>query len=529
MQTDGQSKSIWYDVAEPPEQPSLTGDMRTDVCIVGGGIAGLTTAYLLARAGKQVVVLEDKEIAGGQTGRSTAQLSNEVDDRYVEMERLHGERGAQIIAESLTAAIDEVERIVGAESIECDFERVDGYLFLPPDEKSSHLLDDELAAAHRAGLTDAEKVPRAPLASYDTGPCLRFPRQGQFDPVRYLAGLARAITRDGSGRIYTNTHVTDVTNEKAEEVVRVTTKGGATITAQYVVVATNSPINDRFAMHTKQAPYRTYVVGLRVPRGSVAKGLYWDTLDPYHYVRLQALPNETVAREGNSGPVAANVDDVIITGGEDHKTGQEDDAEQRYARLEAWTRERFPAAEAVEYRWSGQVMEPVDGVAYIGRNPLDSKNIFIVTGDSGQGTSHGTIAGMLIRDFVLGRENSWATLYDPARKSLGASSLKEFAVEQLNVAGQYADYVTGGDVASVDEIKAGEGAIVRRGLSKVAVYRDESGSLYERSAVCTHLGCIVRWNSGEKSWDCPCHGSRFDAHGRVTEGPAVSDLLSVNS
>lgn len=529
MQTDGQSRSIWMDIGDVPEYKRLAEDTQTDVCIVGAGIAGLTTAYLLAREGVRVVVLEGRGISFGETGRSTAQLSNAVDDRYYEMEKLHGVDGARIIAESLTRAIDELERIVQEEKIDCDFERIDGYLFLPPDEGSPENLDRELEAAHRAGLTDVEKVSRAPLKDFDTGPALRFPRQGQFDPVRYLAGLARAITRDG-GRIHANTRVSNITSDSGNKgTVRVETEGGASLTAKHVVVATNSPVNDRVTMHTKQAPYRTYVVGMRVPRGSVQKALYWDTLDPYHYVRLQAMPNETAARESDksgSGRQSNDVYDVVITGGADHKTGQEDDADRRYQELEQWTRDRFPMVEKTVYRWSGQVMESMDGVAFIGRNPGE-KNVYIVTGDSGQGTSHGTIAGILLTDLIQGRVHHWEKLYDPARKNLSASALSEFIVEQVNVAQQYADLVTGGDVSSVDEVAPGTGAIMRRGLSKVAVYRDESGTLHERSAVCTHLGCIVQWNSGEKSWDCPCHGSRFDAQGRVIEGPAKSDLAGV--
>lgn len=514
MQRDGQSISIWHAIGDVPQEKPLADDVRTEVCIVGAGIAGLTTAYLLAREGKRVVVLENEGVAAGQTGRSTAQLSTACDDRYADMEELHGISGAQIIAESFRAAIDKVEEIARTEKIDCDFRRVDGYLFLPSDSGGSERLDEELEASRRAGLKDVESVARAPLPGFDTGRALRYPNQGEFDPVRYLAGLARAIERDG-GVIYTNTRVTDVTREA--DTVRVTTEAGATVTADYAVVATNTPVNDRFAMHTKQAPYRTYVVGMRAPRGSVPAGQYWDDLDPYHYVRLQPMP---------SG--ADHQYDVVITGGEDHKTGQANDAEERYARLEAWTRERFPQVEATEFRWSGQVMEPVDGVAFIGRNPGDSSNVLIATGDSGQGTSHGTIAGILLTDLIQGRPNPWADLYAPSRKTLGSESLKEFVVEQANVVAQYADLVTGGDISSPAELAAGEGGIMRRGLSKIAVYKDETGAITERSAVCTHLGCIVHWNSGEKSWDCPCHGSRFDPRGRVLEGPAVGDLASVS-
>jgi glycine/D-amino acid oxidase-like deaminating enzyme/nitrite reductase/ring-hydroxylating ferredoxin subunit len=507
----GQTVSIWMETAETPAQTALAEDTKADVVIIGAGISGMTTAYLLAREGRSVVVLDDGPIGGGMTERTTAHLVNALDDRYYELERLHGEKGARLAAESHTAAIDRIEAIVKEEKIDCEFERLDGYLFVPPND-SKQELEDELKAAHRAGLVEIEMVERAPIADFDTGRCLRFPHQAQFHPLKYLTGLARAIERDG-GRLYTGTHATSI--EGGTEA-RVETESGHVITARSVVVATNTPVNDKFAIHTKQAPYITYVIGARVPRGSVTKALYWDTPDPYHYVRLES-PNDD-DEEGADY-------DILIVGGEDHKTGQADDANKRYAYLERWTRTRWPMIEKIEYRWSGQVMEPVDGLAFIGRNPLDADNVFIVTGDSGNGMTHGTIAGILLTDLIQGRENEWAEIYEPSRKTL--KSLGEFAKENLNVAVQYTDYVTPGDVDSTAEIKQNEGAIIRRGLSKLAVYRDEDGTLHERSAVCGHLGCIVDWNSKEKTWDCPCHGSRFDAYGKVFQGPANGDLSPV--
>jgi Rieske Fe-S protein len=213
---------------------------------------------------------------------------------------------------------------------------------------------------------------------------------------------------------------------------------------------------------------------------------------------------------------------VLVVGGEDHKTGQQHDGAQRWGKLEQWTRNRFPMVEEIEYRWSGQVMEPVDGLAFIGRNPGDADNVFIATGDSGMGMTHGTIAGILLTDLILGRENQWADLYDPSRKTM--SALKDFVEENANVAAQYTDAITSGDVDSVEEIAAGQGAVMRKGLSKLAVHRDEDGAIHSMSAVCVHLGCIVTWNAAEKTWDCPCHGSRYDAVGTVINGPANSDL-----
>ncbi len=506
----GHNQSVWAATAKMPTYSPLLENTRADVCIVGAGIAGLTTAYLLTQAGKSVVILDDGPLAGGITQVTTAHLSNALDDRYFAIERLHGEEGARLAAESHTAAINRIEAIVKKEQIDCDFERLDGYLFLPPGEKEE-LLDRELTAAHRAGLHDVEKIRRAPLPSFDTGTCLRFPNQGQFHPLKYLAAVAKAIERDG-GRLFTKTHVDQIDGGPPAQI----KAGSHVVTAGAVVVATNAPVNDRLVIHTKQAPYLTYVIGARVPRGSVAKALYWDTLDPYHYIRLQNLNN------GGSTENNPRACDLLIVGGEDHKTGQADDTQERHARLETWARERFPMMEPVEFTWAGQVMETVDGLAFIGRNPLDKDNVFVVTGDSGMGMTHGTIAGILLTDLIQGRESPWAPLYDPSRKTLRATG--EFLKEAVNMATQFTDWVTGGDVSSVDEITKDSGAVLRRGLTKVAVYRDEKEEVHERSAVCPHLGCIVGWNPTEKTWDCPCHGSRFDKLGKVLNGPANTDL-----
>jgi glycine/D-amino acid oxidase-like deaminating enzyme/nitrite reductase/ring-hydroxylating ferredoxin subunit len=491
-----------------PELLPLTRDAQADVCIVGAGIAGLSTAYLLASEGKSVIVLDDGPIAGGQTQRTTAHLSNAIDDRFTEIEKIHGAEGARLAAESHTAAIERIDAIVRREQIDCGFERVDGYLFTPPGH-STDILDRELGAARRAGLEDVELVVRAPISSFDTGPALRFPRQGQFHPLKYLAGLSNAIRTQG-GKIYTRTQASKI---EGGAKARIETSRGPIVTADAMVVATNVPINDLIAIHTKQAPYLSYAIAGRIPRGSITHALYWDTLEYYHYVRLQSVSPEH---------------DLLIIGGEDHKEGQVNDQLERWNRLESWARERFPMLTAVESRWSGMVMETTDGLAFIGRNPLDKENVYIATGDSGMGITHGTIAGILLTDLILGRENPWSQIYDPSRKPVWGMAWKEFLLENINVAKQYAtDWLSGSEVAAVEDIARGEGAVVRRGVQKVAVYRDDQGVCHERSAVCPHLGCIVHWNTAEKTWDCPCHGSRFDALGQVVNSPANSPLSQV--
>jgi len=486
--------SPWTDAGPIPVTHALAHDARTDVCIVGAGIAGLSTAYECVRAGLKVIVLDDGPIGGGETSRTTAHLSNAFDDRYHNVERVLGADAARLVAESHTRAIDEIERIVRAEQIDCGFERLDGYLFAP-DREGQKELELEVGAAMRAGLADVSWVERAPFRSFDTGRCLLWPRQAQFHPMRYLAALAREVMNAG-GAIHTGTHVTHLEGTQVA-----TREGGPVVDARHVVVATNTPVIDRLTIHTKQASYRTYVIAAPVPPGTVPRALYWDTADPYHYVRLKG--------------------ELLIIGGEDHKTGQDGArAQDRHGALEEWARARFPELGPITHRWSGQVLEPVDGVAFIGRNPGTEENVWIATGDSGQGMTHGAIAGMLLRDLMLGVDNPWSAVYHPDRKTPAAAGT--FLKENVNMAAQYRDWVTPGDDA--EEIAKGSGAIVREGLSKVAVYRDVDGFCHRHSAVCPHLGAIVRWNADAGTWDCPAHGSRFDPFGKVINGPANSDL-----
>ena len=496
------TRSSWMETTTVPTYAPLAADETADVCVVGAGIAGLTTAYLLGKEGRSVVVLDDGEIGSGETGRTTAHLASALDDRFTSLIRMHGEEGARLAYESHDAAIARIERTVAEETIDCAFRRLDGYLFAGRGQ-SPERLEEELAAAHRAGFLDAEMVERAPIPSYNTGPAIRFPRQGQFHILEYLSALAGAIT-SGGGRIYARSHASNI---EGGADAGVATAAGPRVSAGAIVVATNSPVNDMVAIHTKQAPYRTYAVAFDVPADVIPYGLFWDDQDPYHYVRLQDH---------------ASGGQLLLVGGEDHKTGQEENPELRFDALEQWAREVFPESGAIRHRWSGQVMEPADGLAYIGHNPMDANNVFIATGDSGHGMTHGTIAGMLLTDLIVGRESPYEALYAPNRITL--SSAKSFVEENVNVVAQYADLVTPGEVDGFDEIARGTGAVVRRGLSKLAVFRAEDGMLHVRSAICTHLGCVVGWNPVESSWDCPCHGSRFDVEGEVLNGPAISPL-----
>lgn len=496
----GSTTSLWHTTVGQLIRKPLIDDSRADVCVVGAGIAGMMTAYLLGRAGRRVIVLDDGPIGGGETGRTTAHLSDALDDRYTRLERLHGEDGARLAASSHRAAIQRIAEIVETESIACDFAWIDGYLFAS-EHTSANGLWEEMEAARRAGVA-VEMAGDPPYEPFGSSLSLRFLRQGRVHSLQLLDGLAHAIERDG-GRIYTNTHVTAVHGGAP---VHVETDAGYTVLASACVVATNSPITDHVVTHAKQAAYRTFAIAARVPRGSVPDALYWEDADPYIYIRLQ--PGEQ--------------HDWLIVGGEDYKTGQKDDDEERLNRLTEWTRDRFPMVEAIDHRWSGQVLEPSDGLAFIGPNPDGAENVYIVTGDSGQGMTHGTIGGMLLTDMILGLENEWAELYEPKRVRLGSAA--DLARENLNVAAQYTSWLLPGDAPEDEDVPRGSGRVIRHGARMIAVYRDDEGQLHQRNAACTHLKCIVNWNDLEKSWDCPCHGSRFSPTGEVLNGPAVSPL-----
>ncbi len=503
----GESLTLWMNQVPPLRREPLNENISVDVCVVGAGIAGLTSAYLLLKAGRSVAVLESATIGSGQSGRTTAHFVTALDDRYFNLEKYHGLEGARLAAESHSAAIDQVEEIIQTENIDCDWRRLSGYLYLSPYEDLS-LLEKEYDAVLRTGAMSIQWLDRAPLATFDTGKCLHFPRQACFHPMKYLAGLTRAIEAMG-GKIYTETHADKIEGGKPAHV---TTQDHFTVTATALLVATNTPINDFAVIHTKQVPYRSYVIAAPIPKGCVNPGLYWDTHDSYHYIRVDD---------------AAMDKDYLLVGGEDHKTGQNKHPEQAFDRLEKWTKKHFPMVQSIAYRWSGQVMEPVDGLAYIGRNPMDSDNVYIITGDSGNGMTHCTLGAMLISDLIMGRENAWEKLYSPSRISL--RSAPQYIKDNINTISQYRSWFASSETSSVDGIECGEGAVIRDGLSQTAVYRAEDGGLHRCSAVCPHMGAIVAWNRVEKTWDCPCHGSRFDAQGHVINGPAITNLAEVNA
>ncbi|WP_373047465.1 FAD-dependent oxidoreductase [Vulgatibacter sp.] len=488
--------TLWMEKAPLHHHPRLEGELQADVAVVGAGIAGMTTAWLLQRAGKRVAVIEAGEVGSGETGHTSAHLTAVQDTRWHQIASTFGRESARRLAIGGMEAIALVERLTRELSIDCDFARVPGYLFTES-RKDEHELDREVRAAAEAGLA-VSRIDEAPLP-FATAGAIRFEDQAVFHPIAFLRGLARAFV-DAGGQIFTGSRVVSVDDGKP---CRVHTAHGSVV-ARDVVLATDAPIHDRIRMHSKISPYRTYIVTAKI--ADPLPGLFWDTADPYHYIRTW---------EAADGP-------VVIVGGADHRVGAVEDTESRYHQLRSWAEPRFGVR--TDACWSGQVNEPADGLPFIGRNPL-SLHLYVATGFSGTGLVNGIIAGLVLSEELLDRTH-------PLARLLAATRFKPFAQAKEAIVhnAENARYMLGdrlvppSEVRSLDEVPRGEGRLVRLGVERLAVYRSDEGGLQAVSPVCTHLGCYVHWNSGERSWDCPCHGSRFDTAGEVIHGPAVKAL-----
>lgn len=499
--SDERTRSLWMETPVA-RSSALSRSERCDVVVIGSGIAGLSVAHQLVTRGRSVIVLDRGSIGSGMSARTTAHLASALDDGYAKLIETRGADCARAFYRSAAAAIDHIEAVQRDEGFDCDFARVDGFWLLAPGTSAS-VLDEELHACEMAGVPVFDCRERTALHAENLVRSLRFPAQGRFHPVKYLAGLAEAITRRG-GKLFAESCVEAIDQREGDMVVVMAS--GHEVRAGDVVVATNAPVNVRVAIHSKQGPYRTYAIAAKMEKGEIEDALYWDTLDPYHYVRLQPWTER---------------EDIAIIGGEDHKSGEADDGDRRFAALEQWARARLPKLGDVTHRWSGQVLEPADGVGFIGASP-DNEHVFVISGDSGQGMTNGVTAGLLIADLLTTGTSPWSELYDPGRKM--GSSIGAFISENITTLQNFAEYLTAGDARAVGQLRPGEGRIVRSGLQKIAACRDLAGRLHLHSASCTHLGCVVHWNSVEQCWDCPCHGSQFAPDGTALNGPAVAPL-----
>lgn len=494
-----QRTSVWQsDEPTAPVYDPLPGDLDVDIAIIGAGITGLTCAALLKRAGFAVAVFETDTVGAGVTGKTTAHLSTFPDWGYTTISQKFGRDGARVVAESMTRAVTTVERLCEDLSIRCELTRVPGYYYSERSEDASEL-EQEFDAAAKTGIAVglSREVPlpfAAPLA-------VVFERQGQFHPLRYLHGLA-AFVHEGQCRIYERTHVLEI--EEGEPCRVVTSRG--TVRARKVVLATHTPLGIDL-VHTVVAPYRSYVLTARVAE-SFPEALFWDTAEPYNYLRW----------------TRSNGAELLVVGGQDHKTAHDNELEA-FEKLDRYTRERFQVSE-VPHRWSAQVFDPSDGLPLVGLR-MGSSHVYLATGYSGDGMTFGTMAAELLTELLQGRTNERAELFRPTRFKPLASA-KHFIQENVDVAKRFVEDRL--NVAQFEEVRSlpqGSGKVVRVGVKQLAVYRDEQGSLHALSAVCPHLRCIVRFNPAERTWDCPCHGSRFTVRGRPIDGPATTALSPV--
>lgn len=493
----------WSTSTTFPQFARLANDAEADVVVVGGGITGLTAAYLLATAGKRVILLERGRCAATDTGHTTAHVTMVTDATLGELVKGFGRNHAQAAWDAGLAAIATIDGIVREHAIDASFEWVDGYLHAPLGEEASdqpEQLQAEAKLASELGF-DAEYLDSVPLVGR---PGVRFPDQARIHPRKYLAGVAKAFVALG-GQIHEHSEVDEFCDDPRR--VRV---NGHTVRCEDVVIATHNPlvgfrgVAGATMFQTKLALYTSYVIAGRVARGVVPDALWWDTADPYRFLRLEPHGDH----------------DVVIFGGEDHKTGQQDDTEECYRRLEEQLRAVVPDVE-LTHRWSGQVIETPDGLPYIGRS---ADHQYSATGYAGNGVTFGTLAGLMIADAIVGRSNPWSELFDPGRKAL-TRGLWDYIKENADYPYYLIrDRFAGAESKSLRAVKRGQGKVIERGGAKVAAYRDGAGTVTLRSAICTHMGCTVGWNTAERTWDCPCHGSRFTPGGEVISGPAEAPL-----
>ncbi|HKP89605.1 MAG TPA: FAD-dependent oxidoreductase [Thermoleophilaceae bacterium] len=493
MQTTSAVRSLWLDTAGPAGHPALDRDVEVDVAVIGGGIAGLSTAYRLARDGASVAVIEAAGVGSGVTGCTTAKVSALQSTILSTIASRKGEDAARVYAEASVAGVEATAEIAAEESIDCDLERRPAFTYAA-DASERASAEAELEAARAAGLP-VEWVDDPDLP-FSVAGAVRLDDQVQFHPVRYVQGLAAAVVRAGS-LVFEDTRALGV---DAGSPARVRTPGG-TVTAEHVVVATHYPLLDRGLYFARLEPQRSYCVAARV-RDRPPRGMSINAGSPTRSVR--------------------SLGDLVIVGGEGHTPGDSDALPERYEALEEFARRHWDVDE-VTHRWSAQDPIPWDHLPVIGPYAPGASRLWVASGFMKWGLATGVFAGRLLADLIAGRDNAWASTFNPNRVSprsahevakLGAKFSFDFVADRVKPA----------QAGEAEQVPAGEARVVRDGVGKIGVYRDADGGLHAVSLRCTHLGCLLRFNAAETSWDCPCHGSRFGVDGEVLEGPAVSPL-----
>ncbi|KAF2830382.1 DAO-domain-containing protein [Ophiobolus disseminans] len=522
--TSGETDPVWihkvpYD--SMPRFSKLDRDLETDVCVIGAGISGISTAYELVTRGLNVVLIESREVLSGESGRTSGHLASDLDDGYPEIAKKHGDKGARLAAESHQWALNRVGELSKQHGIECEYRQLPGYDFSQYPKGTKEHADDirtiieEGRKAKEVGL-EAEYKEGFKLRGWDgaidQSDAVIYANQATFHPTKYLVGLLEFLKQQPNFSCYTNTRCMDV-SEKGVEIlgmghkdVYVKTIDGHTIKCADAVEATMIPLQ-KLSVIAQEEYFRTYCIAARVPKGSIEDCLFYDSAEIYKYVRLTACDEKS---------------DYLVVGGGDHKVGQ-DDTLAPFKELEEWTLARFPQVQSIDYKWSGQVNEPVDFMAFIGLNQ-GMKHVYIITGDSGNGLTHGVLAGKIIADDISGENNPWSEVYDPKRVASMLKSLPSIISHDLQINAQYKRFLQS-DITDIEDLVPGDGGVLNtKTSSPLAVYKDEGGRVHKFSALCPHLKGVVCWNKAEKSWDCPVHGSRFSRDGVQLCGPAKGGL-----
>ena len=498
MDLAGRPESLWLATGPSTSYPALERDLAVDVAVVGAGITGLLTALLLRREGLEVAVVDQHRVGTGVTGHTTAKLSSLHQLTYAGLASSFGAEGARTYGKANEAGLELIVDLVAELGIDCDLRRRPNYTYAEVDSELSDI-QAEVEAAREAGLP-ASFVSELPLP-YPVAGAVRFDEQAEFHPVKFVVGLAEALEREG-GRIFENTRAVSLSDGRPCRVE--TTR--ATLTADHVVVASHFPFPDRALYFARVHPERSYCVAARID-GRPPEGMFINASSPTRSIRTHAGDGQ----------------ELLLVGGEGHKVGQGGSTMPHYRALEAFIAKHFPLR-SVEYRWSTQDNVPADGVPLVGKLTPRSRGTYAATGFRKWGLAMGAAAAEMIRDAVLGRENAWQGFFDSNRLT-PAQSAVDLVSENANVAFHFfADRLTRRARDSARDLMPGEGKVVSRHGRQVAVSKDERGTVQAVSARCTHMGCIVAWNDAERSWDCPCHGSRFARDGAVLQGPAVSPL-----
>jgi glycine/D-amino acid oxidase-like deaminating enzyme/nitrite reductase/ring-hydroxylating ferredoxin subunit len=491
-------KAIWFETVSCPQSEPLTKRFETDVIVIGAGITGITAAVRLQDEGHQVAIIDLNSVGGGTTGHSTGHLDTSLDYSLRGLVRDNGVERARLVLEAKRNAINHIENWDRQFELNSDFVRLPAYHYAQTSYETE-LLEKEYQAAKQLNL-EVDLVDNMPL-KLKCVKALCFQQQGRIDPLRYICGLTELFVNRG-GQFFEHTRAENIEEKNGR--CSVSTNNGI-ITGQAVVVAGHAPLLGMTSVQPRAYPYQSYVLVARV-REPVEDCLYWDMQQPYHYTRI--------VRSGDN--------QLLVIGGADHETGTSEAASRSFAVLEDYVK-RFYDVESIEGRWSHEFFDSADGLPYIGPVPGMSR-VYMGAAYSGDGLTFGTAAGMILSDLVMDRKNKWVDIFSPKRLPK-LSTTPRLTKGMLHIARHFiGDRLSSQEVSSVDDIPRGEGRLVSMGYQKLAVYRDENNQVHAMSPVCVHMGCIVQWNAAEKTWDCPCHGGRYDCLGNVIMGPPKHSL-----